>query len=266
VGLARGGAGVGTVVDLLPRTRRSATRARPRVNSRAVAAGVAAVVLFGGATYLQHDKVSSAKAKRTAAETEVQKLKNQIGRLVQAGTPTGAGANLQQEAATVLGTDVGWVRAVDALGGALPSGVWLTALQAQHTLAPAAVPAAPPPAAGAPAAAGSASNASSATGAAGAAPALPAPGAGTCQTYEQPIDGPVTLAGVATDVPTLAAFLDGLEAAGGDKPVLGDVWLANAQKASFGEADVVTFSVNATLGEGARSDRLRNYFKEALCK
>jgi hypothetical protein len=48
--------------------------------------------------------------------------------------------------------------------------------------------------------------------------------------------------------------------------VLGEVWLANAQKATFGGADVITFSVNATLGEGARSDRLRSYFKEALCK
>jgi hypothetical protein len=73
--------------------------------------------------------------------------------------------------------------------------------------------------------------------------------------------------GIAKDIPSLAQFLDNLQNAGGAAtPDLTQVWLAGATKGKFGTADVITFTVNANLGQGARSDRLQHYFKGALCK
>ena len=62
VGLALGGAKVGTVVDLLPRTRRTTTKVRPRVNPKIVAPVAAGIVLLGGLTYLAHSNASSEKS------------------------------------------------------------------------------------------------------------------------------------------------------------------------------------------------------------
>jgi hypothetical protein len=77
----------------------------------------------------------------------------------------------------------------------------------------------------------------------------------------------VTMSGIAKDLPALAAFLDNLAVAGDAKnPAVTGVALATAQKAKFGDADVVTFTVNAILASGARSDRLHTFFEGALCK
>jgi type IV pilus assembly protein PilM len=284
VGLALGGANTGTVIDLLPRTRRSAVRVRGRINPKVVAPVAAAVIILGGLTYLGRRNVSSAKSKQSAAETQVTKLRNQLGRLQQASTPTGQTASLQAHAATVLGADVGWTKVMGDMRAALPDGVWLTNMTAQHTL-----PIAPAPgsagansganktsgAAGSTAlAANNASNASASQGAASTgasdastgAPAAAA-GGGTCDSYEQPLTGPVSMQGIAKDVPALAAFLDNLEVIGGKNSVdISGVTLASAQKAKFGEQDIVTFSLNATIDAGARSDRLRTFFQGALCK
>ncbi|HYL51389.1 MAG TPA: type IV pilus assembly protein PilM, partial [Acidimicrobiia bacterium] len=70
VGLALGGAKVGTVVDLLPRTRRTTTRTRPNLNPKIVAPVAAAIVLLGGLTFLAHSNASSEKSKQAAVETE----------------------------------------------------------------------------------------------------------------------------------------------------------------------------------------------------
>jgi len=81
------------------------------------------------------------------------------------------------------------------------------------------------------------------------------------------LTGPVTMSGIAKDLPALAAFLDKLAVAGdANDPVVTGVTLATAQKATFGGTDVVTFTVNATLASGARSDRLHSFFQGALCK
>jgi type IV pilus assembly protein PilM len=292
VGLALGGANVGTVVDLLPRTRRSSVRSRARVNPKIVAPVAVAVVLLGGLTFLGRKNVSSAKSKQAAAETQVQKLRNQLGRLQQSATPTGQSANLQGHAASVLGTDVGWTKLMGDMRAALPGGVWLTTMTAQHTLA--VVPAAGATSGNAGAAgssgstgasgsasatannaanaAASTSGASSTTGPAGAADTSSgattgAAGGGTCESYEQPLSGPVAMTGIANSLPALAAFLDNLDVIGAKNNVdISGVTLASAQKAKFGEQDVITFSLNATIDAGARSDRLRTFFQGALCK
>lgn len=75
------------------------------------------------------------------------------------------------------------------------------------------------------------------------------------------------MSGIAKDLPALAAFLDKLAVAGNaTNPIVSGVTFTTAQKAKFGDADVITFTVNATLASGARSDRLHSYFKGSLCK
>jgi type IV pilus assembly protein PilM len=293
VGLALGGAGAGVVVDLLPRTRRAGgAKARPRLNSKVAAGVAAAVVVFGGLTYLQHGKVSSAKSRRSGAETKVAKLQNQIGHVLAASSPRGQVANLQPQVAQLLGGDVAWTRTVDDVGAALPAGVWLTTFQAQY--------AAPTVGSRGSTTRSGATGTGGATGAAGTGSATtpldrgagttagnspqaaPSPGGAagspeaaravalanaTCPSYHSPIAGSVTMAGIAQDLPALAAFLDALAQAGDPKnPDVTGVYLGTAQKAKFGDADVITFTVNATLASGARSDRLQSFFKEALCK
>jgi type IV pilus assembly protein PilM len=258
VGLALGGGGVGTVIDLLPRTRRSAStsRARPNVNKKIVAAVAAGVVVLGALTFQAHSKASSAKAKASAAETQAEKLKNRLGHLLQAASPAASGSSLQQQAVSLLSGDVGWTKQVGDVGTALPAGVWLTAFQGQHTLSTGIPVAATPTTPGA-------------TGTStGVAP--PVAAAGSCAALQQPLVGSVTMSGIAKDLPTLAQFLDQLAKAGadskGNNPDLDEIWLSNASKGKFGSADVVTFSIGAVLAPGSHSDRLAHYFKEALCK
>jgi len=50
VGLALSGANVGTIVDLLPRTRRTTTKTRPQVPPKIAAGAAAAIVVLGGLT------------------------------------------------------------------------------------------------------------------------------------------------------------------------------------------------------------------------
>ncbi len=264
VGLALGGSNVGTVVDLLPRTRRGtggAAKVRARINPKVAAAVGAAVLLVGGATYMAHSKAASAKSREAAAETELSKVKNQLARATLASSPSGQGANLQVTAAQLLGGDVAWTRVVADIGHSMPSGVWLTSLQGQHTL----------PTGGSGSAAPATPTGATGTGTSGAAkPAGTATTAGlgtSCTSYESTLSGTVTMAGIAKDVPSLAAFLDALARAGDPKtPDVTGVFLTNATQAKFGNLDVLTFQVNAVLAPGARSDRLQTFFKEPLCK
>jgi type IV pilus assembly protein PilM len=285
VGLALGGAGVGTAIDVLPRQRRggsgAATKVRSRINPKIAAPVAAAVLLIAGATYMEHSKVADAQKKRDDAKTQVEKLKNQLGRLTAASTPSGQGGSLQAQAATLLGNDIGWTRMVRDVGAALPSGVWITSFQGQHTLtvkgaaaasgssgaAATASNTASAASASANASAGGSSSSSSSSSTGGSAPVATPVSSGTCASYRGPIAGQVTIAGVAKDMPSLSAFLDALANAGDPKnPDVFGVWLTTAQKSQFGSVPVIQFTLNAFLSPGARSDRLTTYFKEPLCK
>jgi hypothetical protein len=182
------------------------------------------------------------------------------------------------QAATALGTDVGWTRVITDLGKSMPGGVWMTSFQASHTLATAKAGAARPAAAGAAggatATAGGTGGAAptggaastNAAGTAGGEGTVAGPGGSSCTGYEGALTGTVTINGIAKDVPSLSTFMDNAAKAGNaENPDLLSVWLVNAQKAKFGTTDVITFSVSATLAPGARSDRLETYFKGAVC-
>lgn len=276
VGLALGGASVGTAVDLLPRVRRTGSAAKPRRRmDRRIAAPVAAVVLlFGAATYMERAKVADAQKSRDNAKSEVQKLNNELAQLTAGSSPTGQAAGLQAQAETLLGNDVGWPTMIRDFGSGLPSGVWLTSFQAQRTLAAkgaagTVAPSATPAAAGNASTTGTPSAGSASPTASGTAGTVPAGGlaGGSCAAFRAPLAGQVSVAGIAKDMPSLSAFLDAVAQAGDPKnPDVSGVWLTSAQKAKFGLTDVITFQLNAFLASGARSDRLTTYFKEALCK
>jgi type IV pilus assembly protein PilM len=255
VGLALGGAGVGTVIDLLPRARKTAKTARPQFDKRIVLAGAAALVVLGGLTYLGEQKVSSAKSKQSTAETNVKKLESAIARLTPAPGAAGSSASLQAETLALLQANVAWPHSIGTVGKALPSGVWLTAFQGQHS-APVAA------AVSSPASAGGTTSGSGATSTGGANPAVTGAGAlgasGSCAA----LSGSITMSGIATDLPTLARFLDNMKS----NKAITNVWVASAQKADFGTQTMITFTANATLGDGARSERITDFFKGASCK
>ena len=73
VGLALGGAGVGTVIDLLPRhaAQRGLEAARADLDRRSIAAGAAFVVVLGGVTFLAHQSVSHAKSQHAAVAAQI---------------------------------------------------------------------------------------------------------------------------------------------------------------------------------------------------
>jgi type IV pilus assembly protein PilM len=256
VGLALGGAGVGTVIDLLPRARKTAKKARPQFDKRIVLAGAAALVLLGGLTYLGEQKVSSAQSKQSKAEANVKKLESAIARLTPAPGAGGSAASLQAEALALLQANVGWPHSIGSVGKALPSGVWLTAFQGQQSAAPVAA------AVSSPASAGTTSGDNGATATAGASPTgtgVTALGAsGLCAE----LSGTITMSGIATDLPTLSHFLDNMKS----NKAITNVWVASAQKADFGTQSMITFTANATLGDGARSARIADFFKGASCK
>jgi type IV pilus assembly protein PilM len=255
VGLALGGAGVGTVIDLLPRARKTAKKARPQFDKRIVLAGAAALVVLGGLTYLGEQKVSSAKSKQSTAEANVKKLESAIARLTPAPGAAGSSASLQAEALALLQANVGWPHSIGSVGKALPSGVWLTAFQGQQSAAPVAAAVSSPASGGTTSGDGAATSTDSSPAATG----VTALGAsGSCA----PLSGSITMSGIATDLPTLAHFLDNMKS----NKAITNVWVASAQKADFGTQSMITFTANATLGDGARSARITDFFKGASCK
>ena len=264
VGLALGGggAGVGTVIDLRPRARRS--RSARRINKKVMAGAIAAVLLFGGATFVERNKVSDAKSAQSAAEAKAAKLKNRVGHLTEVNAPSGASGNVRAQATTALTGDVAWADLIRALGGAMPTGVWLTTFQGSHTQAPTGGGTAAAAASGGSSGSSAAGTSGAQTG--GAAGTPPASATTSCKASALGLTGTVTFGGIASDMPTLTGFVDAASKAGANGPVLADVWLLSAQKTKFGNTEFITFAANATLAPGARSDRLATFFKEALCK
>jgi type IV pilus assembly protein PilM len=292
VGLALGGAGVGTVIDLLPRSRKSSrgvSIARPQVDRRLAIGAAVAVAALLGLTYVAHSGVSNAKKQQAAAEAQLQKMQNEKARLA----PTGAGSDPTAALATttegLLGADVEWRGLVDHVGNDLPSGVWLTQFQAQQAVpAPNAKPATTSPTAsssgssGGPAnyagavatARNGAANASAATNslAANAGSANPG-GAATSGAKGAravtpifagcvPLTGTISMTGVATTLPAMSQFLDKLA----KDTNVSSAWIATAQKSKFGGQDMIVFTANATLADGAHSTRIAQFVKGASCR
>ena len=252
VGLALGGAGVGTVIDLLPRTRRATvTSRRPKVAPKTAAIGAAVVVLLGGATFLANQSVSSAKSKRAAVQAELTHARAELASLgpvlAQQDQITALESNLQ----TLLATDVSWQTMMNRITAKIPAGIALTEFSGQVTppvSVAAAVPTTPNPSSES----GSSGSSSDSTTTTTAPPPPPAP----------TIAGTVTFQGTAKDYPTLAAWIDAMSKV----PQISDIYVTGAQQVAAGEngkGGGLTFSATAIPSLAAQSNRLNEFVKAA---
>ena len=244
VGLALGGAGVGTVINLQPRARHSAvSKRRAKIAPGAVAAGVAFVVLLGGLTFMAHQKVSHAKSQRTAVQEQASKLRSQLAALAPVLDRQNKLNVLEGDIKTLLATDVAWRRMVDRITTNLPPGISLSALSAVSTPPVPVAATAPIPVTSDTTAGGSTATTTPTT----VAPPPPPP----------TINGALTFQGKATDFPTLAKWIDAM----GKVPEIGNIYVSSAQGAAAGSggASGITFTATAVLTPKAASDRLGSY-------
>jgi type IV pilus assembly protein PilM len=263
VGLALGGANVGTVIDLRPHRRKVSTKTRGRIDRRMIAAAVAAILVLGGLTYMAHSSEASAQKTSDAAQAAEKKLRSQLYYEQQAPAQSGSTSvtALKADVVTVLAQDVAWPALLSNLAIKLPPGVVLSSFSGTHTIPTATVVTAPTtPVTTASGAATDASTPASSVPVA--APPAPSP-SNVCAGLTGPL-GTVTMSGTAPDVPAVAALLDSLR----DDSDLTVVWISNvhANSASPGVDASVGFALSASLGSTARGHRLETFFKESKCK
>ncbi len=255
VGLALGGANVGTVIDLRPRHRKSSSKSRGRIDRRAIAAAAVAAVAVVGLTYTAHSAATSAQKKNEAAQATEKKLRSQLyyaqlGPAQSSGAASGAA--LKASVVSVLGQDVAWTTILGDLGLKLPPGVKLNSFTGVHTIAPVATAVTTP--VSTPAGTG-------ASGAAATTPAVaPAVSANNICSGLVPAAGNVTLVGTAPGLPSVAALVDALS----KDSDLSVVWASSVKAGAT--AGSVDFSITASLGTTARGYRLESFFKETKCK
>jgi type IV pilus assembly protein PilM len=250
VGLALGGAGVGTVINLLPRARPKSGARRLQIPPKAVAAGVAVVVGLGGLTFLTQHSLSSAKAKRAATQEQVARATSELTALQPILDRETKISALQSSIQGLLTTDVAWQNMVKRIAANLPAGVTLTAFSGQVT--PPAPVQAPPPAATSASDASSSSSGSSATTPT-TVPAVAVPAAPI-------LTGSLSISGTAKDYPTLASWIDDM----GKVPEISDVFVTTAQEAADvtgGTSKKLTFTATAVVAPSAVSHRLEQYTK-----
>jgi Tfp pilus assembly protein PilN len=240
VGLALGGAGVGTVIDLLPRARHSSVKARRQIAPGAVAAVAAGVVLLGGVSFLAHQSVSSAKSQQASVTNQVTQANSDLARLQPVLNRENQITQIQSNLSTLLATDVAWKTMMTRITNNLPSGITLTAFTGLITPPAPVVAVAPAPAADS---SGTGSSSSSDTTTTTTAPPPPTP----------TITGAITIAGTAKDYPTLAAWIDAMNKV----PEIGNVYVTSAQKIAPGSSGAggVTFTATAVPTPDAQSNR-----------
>jgi Tfp pilus assembly protein PilN len=249
VGLALGGAGVGTVINLQPRARQSAvTKSRMKIAPGAIAAVVAFAVLLGGLTFMAHGKVSHAKTERTDVQEQASKLRSQLAALAPVLERQNQLNALEGNIKTLLATDVAWQRMVDRITKNLPEGIMFTAFSATST-PPVATPDTTPVTT-APADSSSSSSTETTTPPTTVAPPPPT------------ITGALTFQGIAPDYPTLAKWIDAM----GKVPEISDIYVTSAQSTGRGPGGLstgITFTGTAIPTQKSASDRVGTYVAEA---
>jgi type IV pilus assembly protein PilM len=266
VGLALGGANLGTVIDLRPKHRKSSTKSRGRVDQRALAAAAVAVIALGGLTYMAHSSQASANKKNAAAQATEKKLRSQLYYAQQGPASPGSSSAtaLKAGVVSVLGQDVAWPAIVSEVGLKLPPGVHLTNFSGTHALTPAVPAVTATPATGTPT--GGTTSGATPTGATPTvATGVTTPPAATdiCSGLLDPT-GTVTMTGTAPNLPSVTALLDSLR----NDTDLSVLWLstATATAADATRGASVNFTISAALGSTARGHRLETFFKESKCK
>ena len=262
VGLALGGANLGTVIDLRPQHRKTSSRTRGRIDQRAAAAALVAVVALGGLTYMAHSSETSAQKKNAAAQATEKTLRSQLFNAQQAagsGASASSAATLKAGVVSALGQDVAWPTIVSNIGLKLPPGVILTSFTGTHTVAAAVTATVATPTT----AATTTGSTSPGVATGSTTPAPAAPSDDICAGLV-PAVGTVTMSGSAPNLPSVSALLDSLR----KDTDLSVLWVSTAAATppSAGTTASVTFTVTASLGSTARGDRLETFFKESKCK
>jgi type IV pilus assembly protein PilM len=246
VGLALGGAGIGTVVDLAPRARRKAKESSGVQASSmlkpvlAIAAGL--VVVLGIPTFLAHQSLADKKDERATIEHHNDKLQSSIDSKADIKAAAAEVDVLDAKVASLLKNDVSWSHVLQGVAKTMPANVWLTSFQGQVT-----VPAPVAPTVAAPDTSNSGSS-DSASAAPQAAPAVPAG-----------LQGKVTFAGKSTSFVDIAAWLKSI----GDPkifPTLQGVWVSSATASAVTDGpQTVDFASAGELTDAARSNRLTKF-------
>lgn len=242
VGLALGGAGVGTVVDLLPRQSRSrAQESRSRVLAGAAIGAAALLGVLAVPTVVARQQVDDKRGDLAAVEREKQALQREIADLASAQQLQAQISALEAGLGGLLATDVSWVGLMEDVARTMPDGVWLTSFQGQVTLAAPAASSSSRSAAGEDADEDGGSTRRAATAA-----VTPA------------FSGTVSFEGGALDYPSVAEWLERL----GDPeafPAFDGLWVSNASQAETDGRTTVEFSSSGSLTEAARSDRIEQF-------
>ncbi len=262
VGLALGGAGVGTVINLLPRTQ-------PLVDDVAqgpdLAEGVRGRCGAGGRARRSDvrdaaeplEREGEARRGRGADRPGDERAEPRSSRCCEREAQIQA---LQSSAQQVLSTDVAWQKMVERITANLPAGVTLTSFTGQVT-PPAPVVAAPVPApttsdSGSSSSSGSSdSSSSSSDAAADRPPRLPRP----CSPARSPSRGR------RRTIRPLAAWIDAMAKV----PQISDVYVTNAQTGRGRRASTtkgLTFTATAVVAPDAVSDRVARVHQGGVMK
>jgi len=259
VGLALGGANVGTVVDLTPKRRRGASsKLRANFDQRIVAGLIVGIVLLTGATWYEKTQASSAKHEADNAVAINEKLSNEAVNRQNAGGTNRRATPLQLKgaAATILQQDIQWGEVVDEVGNNdLPPNVLFTSVSGTRTSKPVAAvaPTATPTS-------GSSAGSSSSTPSTGATGAGSLAAAASMSCAAVPLNaGTLTFQGTALSVPAIAQTLDNMNA---DKNLAGAL-VTSVQATTTGKTTVFNFTITAALNTAARGKRLEEY---KLCR
>ncbi len=245
VGLALGGAGTGTAINLLPKRRRGTGVAVPTSRNRVVAGaaiGAAAlIVLLAVPTLARQHQISKTKKDAAAQLATNDSLQHQINNLADARAAQQQLEQTQAQVQTVLSTDVSWAKMLQELARTIPSDVWLTSIQGSVNTPGSGTAA---PAATTTTVAGATTTAAGSTGTtATTVPPVAAPG------------GTITFSVNGLDYSSVSAWLQRISAI----PSFSDLFVPNAALTEGSTRSTVTFSSTATITPAAKSDRLSKF-------
>jgi type IV pilus assembly protein PilM len=241
VGLALGGAAIGTVVDLAPRQRKRVRASNsgggsPVKVAVAVAAGL--LVLLGVPTFLAQQGLADKKDDKAAVESHNEELQSDIADLAPIQQQAAQIDALHAQLGSLLETDVSWSHMLQDIARTMPADTWLSSFTAQVT-----PPAAPTPAPSAT----STDESADASDEASATPAVPAAPVG--------LQGTVSIEANGRSYAAVAAWLKSL-GDGTRFPAFSALWVSNAAQEGDTSSDV-TFSSSAQLTDAAKSNRLQ---------
>jgi type IV pilus assembly protein PilM len=247
VGLALGSAGIGTVVNLAPKSRRRAaatTTSRSRVIAGSAIGAAALIALLAVPTLARQHEISKTKKETASQETQNDQVRQQINSLQGAQESQQTLERTRAEIENVLQNDVSWAKLLNEISQTIPNDVWLTSFQGTVNTATAGGTTTP--------------NTVAPTSTTGKGVTTTAAGA-TTSTTTAPNAG--TAIGTAQfnangiDYTSVTAWLNRISTI----PSFSQLFVPNAARGGDSSSSSVTFSSNANITSAARSDRLSKY-------